>query len=77
MMAHSQSCKEKPSNCTLCSIYEFLKDISESDSDEILKPECIVDDIKRIWKSYEPGLQEDCHEFIIILLQSMLKASLG
>jgi len=43
----------------------------------ILKPNSMMVAIKWVWKTFEVGKQEDAHEYIVMLLQSIIKASLG
>ena len=46
-------------------------------SSHYLTPKEIVNNLRKSWKQYRFGRQEDAHEFLIMLMDGILKASFG
>ena len=48
-----------------------------SSNKRVITPKDIVNTLKKSWKQYRFGRQEDAHEFLVMFLQGVLKASFG
>ena len=70
-----QSCRIQNQTCMLCEIQKTLKRIFDHPQNAI-SPNGIVGRIREIGKCFHPGRQEDAHEFLIHLFDSMQKACL-
>jgi ubiquitin carboxyl-terminal hydrolase 36/42 len=42
-----------------------------------IAPKNVVNNLKKSWKQYRIGRQEDAHEFLIMFLQGVLRSSFG
>ena len=49
----------------------------ESSNKRQLVPRNIVNNLKKTWKQYRFGRQEDAHEFLVMFIQGILRASFG
>jgi len=72
--------------CPFCALENLIKEVFDqvygslakhSNKRKIITPKEIVMGLKKLWKQYRFGRQEDSHEFLIILLQGILRASFG
>lgn len=49
----------------------------ENSNRRTVTPKNIVNTLKKSWKQYRFGRQEDAHEFLVMFLQGILRASFG
>lgn len=48
-----------------------------SSNKRVITPKDVVNTLRKSWKQYRFGRQEDAHEFLVMFLQGVLKASFG
>ena len=72
---HSSKCRVQSQTCMLCEIQRNTKRIFDHPQSAI-SPMTIVNKIREIGKCFHYGRQEDAHEFLIHLFDSMQKACL-
>ena len=72
---HSSKCRVQSQTCMLCEIQRNTKRIFDHPQSAI-SPMTIVNKIREIGKCFHFGRQEDAHEFLIHLFDSMQKACL-
>lgn len=73
---HSKKCKVRKGNCPFCSLEQFMIEY-ETGRKRQHTPNKIVNNLKKQWKQYRFGRQEDAHEFLVMFLQGILRASFG
>ncbi|CAL4115866.1 unnamed protein product, partial [Meganyctiphanes norvegica] len=76
---HTQRCETNTTSASFCSVCAMMKTlrISLDRSNAVIKPALIHHKLKSIGKTLMYGRQEDAHEFIKLLLDSMEKSYLS
>ena len=72
---HSKRCRIK-GPCLFCSLESFINQCESANRGK-LAPRDIVNNLKKSWKQYRFGRQEDSHEFLVMFIQGILRASFG
>lgn len=71
---HVTNCKNV-GFCMMCELYRHIRRALEKNG-ETIKPQCILQKLKAIAKHMVWGRQEDAHEFLRYVMESMIKSSL-
>ena len=72
---HSGRCRVK-GNCPFWALEKLMIEVNTTNNGKIT-PKDIVNNLKQTWKQYKFGRQEDAHEFLVMFLQAILRASFG
>lgn len=72
---HSTKCKVNGA-CPFCTLEKFMHEY-EFATRKVVTPTNVVNTVKKFWKAYRFGRQEDAHEFLVMFLQGILRASFG
>jgi ubiquitin carboxyl-terminal hydrolase 36/42 len=72
---HSAKCKVN-GVCPFCSLENFMVEYEHSNKKQVT-PKNVVNNLKKSWKQYRFGRQEDAHEFLVMFLQGILRSSFG
>ena len=76
LMAHPHDCHSK-SSCTLSAMEDHVKRSLGGSNEASFCPKSILSKLKWISKTLKFGRQEDSHEFMLYLLQSMQRSCAG
>src|SRR5690606_4821372 len=72
---HTNKCKVN-GTCPFCSLENFMNEYNNTNGRR-LAPKSVVNTLKKSWKQYRFGRQEDAHEFLVMFLQGILRSSFG
>uniref|UniRef100_A0A8C1QCX5 Ubiquitin carboxyl-terminal hydrolase n=1 Tax=Cyprinus carpio TaxID=7962 RepID=A0A8C1QCX5_CYPCA len=71
---HSKTCHE-PGFCMMCTMQNHIIQVF-ANSGNVIKPICVLNELKRIGKHFRFGSQEDAHEFLRYTVDAMQKSCL-
>ena len=72
---HSAKWKVK-GNCPFWALEKLMIEVNTTTASKVT-PKDIVNNLKKTWNQYKFGRQEDAHEFFVMFLQGILRASFG
>jgi len=68
---HSRTCKSRSGFCSFCELEKLVLKASKCPTKQAFRPNTIFTNLKRLSSTLRPGRQEDAHEFIRVLLDSL------
>ncbi|CAI9535522.1 unnamed protein product, partial [Staurois parvus] len=72
---HSKTCREQDF-CMMCVMQSHIVQ-ALSNTGNVIKPTCVINDLRRIAKHFRLGSQEDAHEFLRYTVDEMQKSCLN